>query len=834
MSPGTTKDGPAPALTTAAASTPGGDASADLRAEVERLRAELEQSRRSEARLRDSLNRLNDGFVLYDPEDRVVMTNARFRDYYPELADIVQPGIGFEEMIREGVRRGSVTVPADADMEGWIAGRLAAHRNPGRSFERHLSGGRIIRVTEYRTAEGGIVSLGVDVTELRASEKRFRDLVSTVPGVVYQWLEGADGERGYTYVSPRSRDMYGVDPDDLVRDWTLLPVHEEDRERWERSIAQSVAEGTDLSFEGRFLLPDGRSRWWRAVARPLRIGGGDVLFNGILIDIDEQKRIEAELRYREAILRYTTGLAGLGYWVWDRSAGISYCSPELAVIRGLPVEECRRLLGSQDQQLATVHPDDRDYYRIHAAEVARSGRSYVVEYRLLRHDGVMRHVREVGGPVLGGDSPSQKYVVAVQDITDRKQRELELEEARDRLEAQAAEMTTLARELERARDAAEAASRAKSRFLAVMSHELRTPMTGVIGMVDLMRGTPLSTDQAQYLETLRSSADSLLVVLNDILDFSKIEAGQLTLESIPLRLGPMMEEVVRLFAPAAGQAGVTMRARLPDGAVPTVLGDPTRLRQVLMNLAGNAVKFTRQGWIELRLATMEAEGTHWRLRFEVADTGTGIDPAQRPILFEAFTQADVSTTRRFGGTGLGLAICKRLVGMMGGSIGVESEVGRGSTFWFTVRLPAAPAADGPAPGAAAPPECTDRSARLLVAEDNDVNRLLIVTMLQRMGFQPSAVTNGREAVEAVQAGGFDLILMDMQMPEMDGDTAAAAIRAMDGPVARLPIVALTADAMPEERDRRMRSRLFDGYVTKPIDWPRLGALIRSLTQQPDT
>ena len=784
----------------------------------------------AESRLHDAIERLNDGFILYDAQDRVVMTNSRFREFYPELAPALTEGATFEDILRYSVRIGNVRT--EGDPEAWIAQRLEAHRNPAGPFERRLKSGRIIRVTEHRTADGGIVSLGVDVTELREKERRLSDLVAAVPGMVYQWYQRADGSRGYSYVSPRSLEMYGIPAAELERDWTLLPIHPEDQRRWEASVAASVAADSDWSFEGRFILPDGTARWWRGASRPVRVGPDEVVFNGIVIDVEEQKRAEVELQYRAAMQRYTASLAGLGYWVWDRPTfRVTYCSPELADIRGVDVDTYLDTMATFEQQLDYIHPDDREYYRTYAMEVAKSKRTYVVEYRILRPDGQTRYVREVGGPVFGENGELLKYVGALQDITERKQRELELEEARDRLERQAAEVTALARELEGARDAAEAASRAKSRFLAVMSHELRTPMTGVIGMVDLMMGTVLSAEQRRYLDTLRSSADSLLVVLNDILDFSKIEAGQLVLEEIPINLPALVDDVRRLFAPAASQKSVELRAFTPACLLPEMLGDPTRLRQILMNLVGNAVKFTHRGHIEIRLAEAERQGGEWRLRFTVADTGIGIDPAVQPSLFESFTQADASTTRRFGGTGLGLAICKRLVSMMGGTIQVDSAPGQGSVFSFTVRMApvAAPAAEpAPPPKAAAGAVDAPGKVRVLVAEDNQVNRLLISTMLERMGHSVSAVEDGARAVEAVRRGGYDIVLMDMQMPEMDGDTAAAVIRGMAPPLARIPIVALTADALPEDRDRYLSARLFDEYLTKPVNWGRLNQVIGDL------
>lgn len=779
----------------------------------------------------EALQSLDEGFVLFDADDRVVMTNSRFHEYYPAAHPFFRRGATFEEALRACVGAGAI-VPDEPDTEAWIRQRLERHRNPSGGIERRLPDGRLIRIVERRTSDGGTLSLGLDITALAASEARFRDLVDTVPGMVYQWVERSDGSRGYSYVSPRCHEMFGVEAEALLRDWRLIRIHPDDAERWQASIDAVLASGGDWEFEGRFVLPDGAVRWWRGFARQLRFGPDERRFNGIVIDIDAQKRAEEALQSRQAMLRYTAGLAGLGYWIWDAEENrIVYWSPELAAIRGVPVDAYREKLGTLEQLLDAIHPDDRQTYLQRAVQVARNRGSYAVEYRMLRPDGELRHVSEVGGPVYGAGGRLTKFVGAVQDITLRKQRELELEDARDRLERQALEMTKLARALAAARDAAEAASRAKSRFLAVMSHELRTPMTGVIGMIDLLAGTPLSPEQQQYVETLRSSSDSLLVVVNDILDFSKIEEGQLTLERIPLRLPALLEDVRRLFTPAARRKGVDLLVQLPPQPVPDLMGDPTRLRQVLTNLMGNAVKFTERGRVELRLTDLDCDGSAVCLRVEVSDTGIGMDSATLTTLFEPFSQADASTTRRFGGTGLGLAICKRLIGMMGGEIGVDSRLGAGSTFWFSLRLPLVVETARPAPAGGKVTEEAPMAARVLLAEDNQVNRLLITAMLQRKGFQVEAVVNGVEAVEAVRRDAHDVVLMDMQMPLLDGDGAAATIRGLAGPERDIPIVALTAEVLPEERLRRMNGGLFDGYMTKPVDWTKLTELVTSLAQR---
>ena len=381
--------------------------------------------------------------------------------------------------------------------------------------------------------------------------------------------------------------------------------------------------------------------------------------------------------------------------------------------------------------------------------------------------------------------------------------------------------------LRQARDAAEVAAKAKSGFLAVMSHELRTPMTGILGMIELLAEAHLPAEQQRQVGILGKSADSLMLVLNDILDFSKFEAGRLELEQIDFDPAQIVSEVLESIASVASQRHNILRAELGNTSLPMLHGDPTRVKQVLINLVGNAVKFTEHGSIVIHLAAQpsQADG-RVALSIEVHDTGIGIEPELQKTLFQPFQQADTSTTRRFGGTGLGLAICKHLVDLMHGQISVESEVGKGSVFRVELTL-------AKANGQRAPKilrtssQVVSRmgSLRILVAEDNATNRLLIETCLRRDGHLPEMVDDGQQALAAASARDFDLILMDMQMPVLDGMGATRAIRALpDVKRNRIPIIALTADALPELRDVYMASGL-DDYHTKPIDWAALYATI---------
>jgi two-component system, sensor histidine kinase and response regulator len=819
--------------------------------------------------------------------------------------------------------------------------------------------GVVIDATERKRAQ---LERADSEARLRESEAKFRSLVSNIPGACYRC--GLDPDWRVQLISDGVETLTGYPAGDFtggLRNFDSI-IHPDDRAR-SAQVVIDAKQRRPFVFEDQYRIvhASGEIRWvYERGQGILDEAGEPFCIDGVIVDITDRKRTEQELAGSEARLRASEAqfrslidnMPGACYrGAWDSDWTMHYISDGIEAQTGYPAAD---FLNGTRNGASVIHPEDRQ--KVEEAVLAASLRDpfvFEIEYRYVHRSGDIRWMLERGQGTREADG---RIVLdgVIFDITTLKSTEQELIEAKE---------------------TAERANSAKSEFLAVMSHEIRTPMNGVLGMSGLLLDTELTDEQRSYVGSIHHSGEALLSVINDILDVSKLEAGRLTLETIDFDLSGITSSIGELCGPRAHAKGLDIAFYCAPDVPNRLRGDPGRLRQILLNLVGNSLKFTEAGGVAVETVGFEREGRTW-LRFTVTDSGIGIPYSVQPHLFEKFTQADTSTTRRFGGSGLGLAICRQLVDLMSGTISFASEEGCGSSFWFELpfepaltpsapqraakaafsgvrvlvvddnqinrmifdkqlsgwgmsvdcadsgaaalemlgaaadlrrpyqlvlsdymmpemdgqelsqRIVSAPAlgtpkiilatslgvrsytadcktagvdivlvkpvspshlfdailslfgpaeqpdaADGAPRGPAAAPAMPElRALRILVAEDNHVNQLLVRAMLEKAGHRIDVAANGIEAVDAVYKRPYDIVLMDMQMPEMDGLAACRRIRMLEGPMAQVPIVALTANAMQGVREQVMAAGM-NGYVAKPINRRELLTTIAACTGQ---
>jgi two-component system, sensor histidine kinase and response regulator len=885
-------------------------------------------------RLVEAVEAMSEGFALWDPSDRLVMYNSRMREIYALSGHPIRTGLSFEQMIRHGAEAGQYAGVHPDSVENYVAWRMATHRNPSGPIEVELSDGRWLQVDERRTLSGHVVAIRTDITELKRKQAALTRQTGLLGATLTSMTQGLclwDPDGRLAVANHRVAEMLelpvhlsipGTLFEDLVRflarrgDYGTVDV--------EAEVTRRVSDqGFPHCRRYERATPSGRVL--EVISTPLPNGGRLVTYT----DITAFRQVENELRDSEQRFRKLSDAALEGVIFHDKGVIID-ANAAAADLFDYPLAE---LIGLAPGTLVAAESLEVMLRGTAAAEESR------VEMWCQRRDGsrflVQASMRSVPyrGRLAG--------VMSFRDVT----------EQRRTVDA-----------LRRAKEQAESASRAKSEFLAMISHEIRTPMNGVLGMIGLLLDSEMTAEQRTYAQTARESGEALLTILNDILDVSKMEAGKLTLESNDINLVGVVESVVELLAARATAKGIELVSLVPANVPTELRGDSGRLRQVLLNLAGNAVKFTEQGGVSVKVSLVGQDLASVVLRFEVADTGIGIATEHQARLFREFTQGDPGLSRRYGGTGLGLAISKRLVELMGGDIGFESMPGYGSRFWFTLALQRQAEARGPAPlptpngrrlllldpnpvsrkvlaeqltswgasvatfatgwalldaaasaafggtpyhaalidasGGGLPPRDiaqglrssgvsrlvlmtlighhTERPAleamgftgsilkparqaqllcalsddqweqedampgtsaprgeasgvfghnrRILVVEDSITNQMVATALLKNAGFQVEVAGDGLEAIEAVRNVPYDLVLMDVAMPELDGFAATRTLRAMPPPISTIPIIAMTANVMEGDRERCLKAGMND-YVAKPIERAHLLSVV---------
>ena len=668
-------------------------------------------------------------------------------------------------------------------------GRYKWILNRGRVIDRDVAG-KPLRVVGSHT----------DVTDQIEQQQRLQRLAENVPGFLYQYHLCTDGSSSFPYASAGSNSIYGLRPDTLTEDASRVfnSIHPEDRAQVSNSISESAQHMSPWHDEYRVIHPVLGERWVSGQATPQPTEDGCILWHGYIYDITIAKAKSMALQETERLLRHLMHNMPLGLCQVNAQDAIYFRNRRFTELFGYTEAETPTL-----QALRTLlHPDEHlrtQHYATWCAAVQQATLNNQAiepqEFLIHTQQGEERTV-QVGGLVFDGN-----LLITWIDHTEQRQYE---------------------RNLRHAKDAAESASKAKSAFVANMSHEIRTPMNAVLGMLQLLHHTPLDSRQLDYTKKAQEAAQSLLGIINDILDYSKVESGKLVLEQVPFRMDQVLRNLGMIVSAALQQKNVEMVFDI-DRRLPTVLrGDGPRLQQVLLNLASNALKFTEEGEILLKLRVLDADASHTQVSFAIRDTGIGIPPDRQQAIFESFTQAEDSTTRRYGGTGLGLAICQSLVQAMGGKLAVESTPGHGSSFCFSVDFPC-------------DTETTEMELKIqqqeavpletqgmhvLIVDDHATTREVLLSIIHSFGWRGEAVASGAEAIERARTATtdpFDLVLLDWMMPEMDGWSTLEQLRPLETVGGKTKILMISAHSREWlEQRHNTQVGLLDGYVVKPF------------------
>jgi PAS domain S-box-containing protein len=765
-------------------------------------------------RLRQALDVMPEGLAFYDAADRLVAWNSRYAALCETSGTTLVDGMPFSELLEAKLTHGAYPAAAGREAE-WLAERTAAHRGELVNLTQQTAGGRWLRITERRTADGGTVSVSVDITDLKRAEEamaqsrdqaeelaRRADAAEAVAGLGHWRLDARTRELTWSRQLYR---IYGMDVDaPLDLPAVMNMTHPDDAARSAERLQRQLVEGeVDENSITRIIRANGELRFIAGNSRIERGADGEIIaVIGTAVDITDQNA--AEIAVAESEERFRRLAVNAPDMITEaRLDGVlTYVSPASLAITGFTPEE---LVGQTFVSVMEAE-DGQKVLDMCQAVFASKGKiaPWPVEFRARSKSGEALWLE--CKPTLAVDPVSGRFTGltdVVRDITQRKAMESQLRLAQAE---------------------AEDAAAVKGEFLANMSHELRTPLTSIIGFTSLAAEQGDLTDLTRnYVERVSDASRALLCTVNDILDFSKLEAGQVSIQPQPVGLSKLCRSTLDLFTPQAGAKDLDLTLDEDSGAGGIVIAiDPDRIRQILLNLVSNAVKFTGAGGVILRTRYDERI-----LSVDVIDTGGGIPKDKQDLLFKRFSQVDGSLTRAQGGTGLGLAICKGLVEAMGGEIGVESRMGEGSRFWFKI-----PACLANLPQASADGVTLERpmfdGARVLVVDDHPANRELARLFLVGVGAEVSEACDGEEAVQLAAEWPFDVILMDLRMPKLDGPGALQRIRAIPGPNDATPILAFTADADPANAGK-LAALGFQDVVAKPVEAAALIATVGRAT-----